>query len=95
MPRILVILISLVVLAPTAAAQPAPDKPSAKLTQSEEFRTVTAAQAHCPGDTVVWSTLSKSKAYHLASSRYYGKTKHGAYVCEKAATLAGFHQAKS
>ena len=66
-----------------------------KLPAADAFKTVAAATAHCPGDTVVWSTLSKSKSYHTASSKYYGKTKHGAYVCEKDATAAGFHASKS
>ncbi len=74
----------------TAAAQ----TPSAKLPAAEAFKTVPLAAAHCPGDKVVWSTLSKSKSYHLAASRYYGKTKKGAYVCEKDATAAGFHASK-
>jgi len=77
-----------------ALARPAAAAP-ARLAKSLEFKTTAAAQAHCPGDLVVWSTLTKSKAYHLAASRYYGKTKHGAYVCEKDANAAGFHQAKS
>jgi hypothetical protein len=67
----------------------------AKLPSGEKFSTAAAAAAHCPGDVVVWSTFSKSKAFHLAASRYYGKTKHGAYVCEKDALAAGFHAAKS
>ncbi len=65
------------------------------LAKTEEFKTPSDAAAHCPGDVVVWSTLSKAKSFHLAASRYYGKTKHGAYVCEKAAEAAGFHAAKS
>ncbi len=68
---------------------------STRLPSGETFRTVAAATAHCPGDTVVWSTLSKSKSYHTASSKYYGKTKHGAYVCKKDAVAAGFHAAKT
>jgi len=68
---------------------------AASLAKTEEFKTAPEAAAHCPGDVVVWSTLSKSKAFHLAASRYYGKTKHGAYVCEKDALAAGFHAAKS
>ena len=90
--------------APTAgagASAPASGGPalhtgkSARLPAGEEFKSVDAAKAHCPGDTVVWSTLSKSKSYHNATSKYYGKTKHGAYVCEKDATAAGFHPAKT
>jgi hypothetical protein len=92
--RVVDILAAAILLA--ALAPPAlPATPSTRLAKSLEFKTTTAAQAHCPGDLVVWSTLSKSKAYHLAASRYYGKTKHGAYVCEKDANAAGFHQAKS
>jgi hypothetical protein len=71
--------------------KPAP----AKAAPVASFSSVAAAKASCPADTVVWSTLSKSKSYHLASSKYYGKTKHGAYLCEKAATAAGYHPSKS
>jgi hypothetical protein len=66
-----------------------------KLPASEEFKSVAAATSHCPGDTIVWSTLSKSKSFHLSASRFYGKTKHGAYVCEKSALAAGFHADKT
>jgi hypothetical protein len=65
------------------------------LAAGEKFSSVATAQAHCPGDTVVWSTMSKSKTFHTSSSKYFGKTKHGAYVCEKTATAAGFHAAKN
>ena len=90
-------------MAPVAAAKPeavssmAPATKSAtpKLAKADEFSTVALATAHCPGDTVVWSSLSKSGSYHLASSKLYGKTKHGAYVCKADATAAGFHQAKN
>ncbi len=78
----------------TTATTAKPVVSSAKLPAADEFKTTALATAHCPGDTVVWSTLSKSKSYHLASSKYYGKTKHGAYVCEKDATAAGFHASK-
>ena len=74
---------------PTAAS------PAAELSKSVEFSSVTDAAAHCPESTVVWSTLSKSHSFHSAGSRYYGKTKHGAYVCKSDALAAGFHQAKS
>jgi hypothetical protein len=81
-------------MAPMAAPQAA--KPAAgKLPKADSFKTVADASAHCPGDTVVWSTLSKSKSYHLASSKLYGKTRHGGYVCKADATAFGFHQAKN
>jgi len=66
-----------------------------RLMDGAKFSTVAAAQASCPADTVVWSSLTKSRSFHLPGSRYYGKTRHGAYVCEQAALAAGFHRARS
>lgn len=80
--------------APTAPAKMSKNNKS-KLPNSDKFTSAAAASTSCPGDTVVWSTMSKSRSFHLASSKYYGKTKHGAYVCEKTAVSAGFHQAKT
>ena len=40
-------------------------------------------------DTVVWVN-STSKVYHSSGSRSYGKTKTGAYMCEKESAAAGF-----
>ncbi len=59
-----------------------------------EFADEASAKAHCPGDTVVWANTS-SKAYHLAGTKYYGKTKKGAYMCQKDADAAGFHAPKA
>jgi hypothetical protein len=83
------------VLAAGILAGAAPAAFAAALSAAAEFKTVAAAQAHCPGGAVVWSTLAKSHVYHLSSSRYFGKTKHGAYVCQSDANAAGFHAAKS
>jgi hypothetical protein len=52
------------------------------------FTTEDAAQKHCPADTVVWLNTS-SGIYHLKGERWYGRTKHGAYVCRKEADAAG------
>ncbi len=81
----------------TAAASmaPAPKLETGKLPKADEFKTVAEANAHCPGNTVVWSTLAKSKIFHAAGSKYYGKTKHGAYVCKADALSFGFHAAKN
>lgn len=70
-------------------------KPAAPLPKTEEFGTIAAAAAHCPNSTIVWSSLNRSHSFHTSASRYFGKTKHGAYVCESNALAAGFHQAKS
>jgi hypothetical protein len=52
------------------------------------FSTESAAQAHCPKDIVVWLNIP-SGIYHDKGERWYGRTKHGAYACEKEAIKAG------
>jgi hypothetical protein len=82
----------------TGPAKPAVSSSSAGAAATQglaanQFSTEQAAKAHCPGDTIVWANLSGSKAYHTSGNRYYGKTKHGAFMCEKDADQAGFHAA--
>lgn len=67
---------------------------SAKAMVTGEYADEASAKAHCPTDTVVWSNTT-SKAYHLAGTKYYGKTKHGAYMCQKDADSSGFHAPKA
>lgn len=67
--------------------------PAAASLKANEFTTESAAKAHCPGDTVVWATLSRAHAFHASGDRYYGKTKRGAYMCKEDAVKAGMHQA--
>ena len=52
------------------------------------FDTESAALAHCPKDVVVWLNIP-SGIYHYKGERWYGRTKHGAYACEKDAIAAG------
>lgn len=52
------------------------------------FSTEAAAQKHCPKDEVVWLNTA-SGIYHEKGMRWYGNTKHGAYVCRKEADAAG------
>jgi hypothetical protein len=72
---------------PATSAAPAP-APGA----TGQFTTEAAARQHCPSDTVVWVNLG-SKAYHASGTKYYGKTKRGAYMCQKEADQSGFHAA--
>ena len=81
--------------APAPAAEPAPaPKPAATRasraahTTAGEFASEGEAKGHCPSDTVVWVN-NKSRKYHYAGDRYYGTTKHGAYMCEGEAKAAG------
>jgi hypothetical protein len=55
------------------------------------YGTESAAQAHCPSDTVVWLNTN-SRVFHEKGMVYYGRTKHGAYVCKKEALAAGDHE---
>lgn len=71
------------VLATPAHSQPAIVAQGLTLFDSEA-----AAQAHCPRDVVVWLNLP-SGIYHYKGERWYGLTKHGAFVCEKEAIAAG------
>lgn len=58
------------------------------------FATPSAARRHCPNDTVVWLNTS-SGIYHLQGERWYGRTKHGAYVCEHEADQAGDRETRN
>ena len=83
---------------PTApgAAHSSSMKPSAPSTlASNQFSEEGAAKSHCAGEPVVWVNLSGSKAYHTSGDRYYGKTKKGAYMCQKEADQSGYHAAGS
>jgi hypothetical protein len=54
----------------------------------EQFASETAAQQHCARDTVVWLNLP-SMIWHYKGQRWYGNTKHGAYVCLREASASG------
>ena len=45
------------------------------------FETERVARKHCPHDEVVWLNTN-SGIWHEKGMRWYGRTKHGAYVCE-------------
>lgn len=76
------------------ASAPAPARAPATAMGAGEFSTEAQAKAHCPSDTVVWANLD-SKIYHYSSSRNYGHTKSGAYMCEKDTAAAGIRAAKN
>jgi hypothetical protein len=86
---------------PTATTSPtpipAPARPST-LSPSQfganEFAIESQARSRCPADTVVWTNLP-SRIYHFSGTRYYGKTKKGAYMCERDAAAAGMRTAEN
>ena len=63
---------------------------TASATRANQFTTEAAAQAHCPGDAIVWEN-PRSRAYHPKGDRYFGHTKTGAYMCKRDADAAGMH----
>ncbi len=79
---------------PPAATSMTKPGTSATAAAPGHFASESAASASCPGDTVVWAN-PRSKALHVSGSRYYGKSKHGFYACEKQALSDGFHMTGS
>lgn len=83
-----------------AAPPPAKAAPAVKKTRAApalkagQFASESEAKASCPGDTVVWVNLG-TKVYHHTGAASYGKTKRGAYMCEKETAAAGFRAAKN
>src|SRR5580692_11458924 len=93
--RILAVALSaMLVSAGFAHAQPAPNRtaPSstsvANRTATDQFSSEAEAKTHCAAGNVVWFN-SKSKVYHFAGTRDYGKTKSGAYMCQSDADRVG------
>ena len=75
-------------LAFAIGSMPAIAKHAPAVGQPLLFQTEPAAQGHCPTDVVVWLNTA-SGIYHERGMRWYGRTKHGAYVCRKEADAAG------
>jgi hypothetical protein len=59
------------------------------LGSSHRFKTEDAATAHCPGDTIVWSS-GPDLTYQLPGGPSFGKGA-GFYACKMEADDAGFH----
>jgi hypothetical protein len=86
--------------APSAPPASSTVKPAPETTGSatpaglDQFSTEADAKGHCPSDTVVWVNLH-SKIYHYAGHKTYGKTKTGAYMCERVTTAQGMRASKN
>jgi hypothetical protein len=48
---------------------------------------------NCGGTQPVWVN-ERSRVFHMAGDPYYGRTKHGKYMCERDAAKAGYHPSK-
>jgi hypothetical protein len=69
-------------------------RPAGKPLPSGQYASETEARVRCVGGVVVWANTD-SKIYHYAGSPWYGKTKKGAYMCERDTTSAGIRAAKN
>ena len=76
-----------VIAVPALSASASPSPPVVAAT-SLTYLTTGVAQAHCSRDVVVWLNIF-SGIYHYKGERWYGRTKHREYVCEKEAIAAG------
>ena len=86
--------------APPAAQQPAPAPRTPPATTAvapsggTQFAEEAQAKTHCRADTVVWVNTD-SKIYHFTGYSDYGRTKQGAYMCERDAKAGNFRAAKN
>jgi hypothetical protein len=69
--------------------------------QSQSQGGVSAASAapvptgmDCAGGQPVWIN-ERSHVYHVAGDPWYGRTKHGRYLCERDARKEGYHESSS
>jgi len=87
----LVVFVAPVAMAQTASTQSEIAGATTGLGTSHRFASAAAATAHCPTDTVVWSS-GPGLTYQLPDAPGYGKSS-GFYACKMEADDAGFHAA--
>jgi hypothetical protein len=85
--------LSLTLPAATARAEGTPPASAAAAGTDRTFAAEADALKACGSDPVVWIN-KKHSVYHLKTSRWYGKTKGGAYACQGDMEKAGHHLAK-
>ncbi|GAB0113840.1 hypothetical protein [Acidisoma sp. C75] len=76
--------------AQTASQQSLDQGATTGLGAHHRFTSVAAAQAHCPGDTIVWSN-GVNLTYHVVQSPTQAKGR-GFFACKMEADTAGFHE---
>jgi len=74
-----------------AASQAAGSEPSGG-SSGGSMSDSSATVPNCGAVKAVWVNLN-TKVYHEPGDQYYGKTKHGEYLCPSQAKAQGFHKA--
>ena len=75
------------------SSAPASNVGSPSTLRAGQYTTELAARARCPTDTVVWVN-TPTGVYHYSGTRYYGRTRRGAYMCEADARASGYRAAR-
>lgn len=73
---------------PAPPPAPAPTYRPASSPESVYFSSESAARQSCQGDVVVWVNTD-TLVYHYPGRRWYGRTKDGAFMCERSRSLVG------
>jgi hypothetical protein len=82
-----------------SVTSPAPVASTAPGAQSQSAGAPAASTApvpagmDCGGGQPVWIN-ERSHVYHVAGDPWYGRTKHGRYLCERDARKEGYHESK-
>ena len=74
----------------TAPSAPAATAPPIRPNQ---YKTEADAKGRCPSDKVVWVDLD-SKVYYFPGNAVYGKTRTGAYMCERDSVAEGIRASR-
>jgi len=71
-----------------------PPSARAAVPGANQLSTEAQARGRCGPDNVVWANLG-SRIYHFPGSREFGRTKRGAFMCERESVAQGMRAAKN